>query len=66
VMYTHIPRGCNHYVSTCHEFQDGVTGRTQTRPFEERIQGSANLCGVNARPEDNLSLERSVEGEQRV
>ena len=36
----HLPRGYRHYISSCHKYHDDVTGRTQTRPFEERIGDS--------------------------
>ena len=48
---------------------DHVTGRTQTRPFEDESywcsQQDANLCGANAHPTDELSLPRNGGGEQR-
>jgi len=34
---THLPPGYSHYISSCHKYQHDVTGRRQTRPFEERI-----------------------------
>jgi len=70
MMYTHLPRGYSSYISSFHEYQDDVTGRTQIRPFEERIygcsQGCANLCGANARPTGELSLARGRGGEQHL
>jgi len=37
VHHTHLPRECKHYISSCHKYQDDVTGGTQTSPFEEQV-----------------------------
>ena len=34
---SHLSRGYSHYISSFLKYQDDVTGRMQTRPFEERI-----------------------------
>jgi len=39
VHHTHLPREYKHYISSCHKYQDDVTGRTQTRLFQEILQG---------------------------